>query len=376
MATSKSSEYYDILLLGRTGKGKSSTGNKLLKNPEGGTTPSYQQHWVEEGHGANKFSLDEVFKIGMGIHSETSSCKLVSNEDTKVRVLDTPGFADSRTTKGEGVIKGNLPIFRGILNAQARNYMAFSRILYFLPQRGPLEKAEGTLQEELTLIKKYLGIDAFNIMVVIITTRYKPNKQIPDIDDDDIESTRAAFMDAINTGNKVLDRCPPILYVHFNETNILNLIQTAPVLIDKKIKLACLLDRCIKCSARLVYSKLPSKESEKKEVVIYSVIINESGRDEQEIPHEDSKCHPLIISRHSRLEKVAGGVAHMATLGTFVAAGKIRGKKIWPGFTNSEEICASCNEEPSSEACTKVDVHFKLGKMDKPITTAHSNIIV
>ena len=220
MATRKSSEYYDILLLGRKGKGKSSTGNKLLQNPDGQTIPSNQQHWVE-GHGANKFSLDEIFKIG---HSKASSCKLVSNEDTKVRVLDTPGFVDSRTTKDKGVMKEK---FTNIFNAQARNSLAFSRILYFLPQEGPLEKAEGTLQEELSLI---LGTDAFNIMVVIITTRYKPNKQIPDIDDDDIESTRAAFMDAINAENKVLDRCPPVLYIRYAETNILNLIRTAPVL--------------------------------------------------------------------------------------------------------------------------------------------------
>ena len=374
MATSKSSEYYDILLLGRTGKGKSSTGNKLLKNPEGVTTPSYQLHCVEEGHGSNIFSLDEIFKTGMGIHSETSSCKLVSNEDTKARVLDTPGFADSRTTKDDGVIKGNLTIFRVILNAQNKNSMAFSRILYFLPQRGPLEKAEGTLQEELFLIKNYLGTGAFNIMVVIITTRYKPNKQILDVDDDDIERTRAAFMDAINAEDKVLDRCPPILHIHYTQTNTLNLIRTAPVLIDKKIKLGCLHNRCIKCSAKLVYSKLPSEESEKEEVVIESVVVNERGRDEQQIPLGKSKCHPLIIPRHSHLEKVVGGVAHMATLGTFVAAGKIRGKNIWPGFTNSEEMCASCNKQPSSEACTIVGVYFKLGK-DQPIETAHSNIV-
>ena len=41
-------------------------------------------------------------------------------------------------------------------------------------------------------------------------------------------------------------------------------------------------------------------------------------------------------------------------LGLFVAAGKIRGKKFWPGFTNDEELCVCCN---SADAIGKV---FKL----------------
>ena len=93
-----------------------------------------------------------AFPTGDRVDSVTKSCTVVSNEFTNIRVLDTPGFADSEETKKTGVLRGNLQIFRSILRFTGENGSAFRRVLYFLPQRGPMERAEGTLQEELKLI--------------------------------------------------------------------------------------------------------------------------------------------------------------------------------------------------------------------------------
>ena len=84
------SDYYDILLLGRTGQGKSTTANKLLQTDITFSEPNpYTQQWVEElsedgqenaaeeaaGGGGEESRV--IFKTGKGIESVTSKCQLV-----------------------------------------------------------------------------------------------------------------------------------------------------------------------------------------------------------------------------------------------------------------------------------------------------------
>ena len=77
------------------------------------------------------------------------------------------------------------------------------------------------------------------------------------------------------------------------------------------------------------------------------------------------------------LSKITGGVAHLMTLGLFVAAGKIRGKNFWPGFTNDEELCVCCNKDPSADACYAVGKVFKLKTKEgeEDINTCHSTTL-
>lgn len=42
--------------------------------------------------------------------SKTKRCKVLSNEETNVRVCDVPGFADTDTLRGDNVHDGNLQI--------------------------------------------------------------------------------------------------------------------------------------------------------------------------------------------------------------------------------------------------------------------------
>ena len=93
------------------------------------------------------------------------------------------------------------------------------------------------------------------------------------------------------------------------------------------------------------------------------------------LPYSHSKCRPLVIPRYSTIDKITGGVAHVLTLGVFVAAGKIRGKKFWPGFTNDEELCVCSNNDPSAGAIGKV---FKLKTKEGEeyyIETCHSTTL-
>ena len=384
------SDYYDILLLGRTGMGKSTTGNKLLQrdNVVEGAAHHVQQ-WeddekqegdtAQEGAGGGEEEHNAIFKTGKGVNSVTRKCKVISNEVSNIRVLDTPGFADSRDTKKCGVFRGNFEMFRSILRAQDEKDLAFSRVLYFIPQRGPLERADGTIQEELKLIHGFLGDEVFKIMVLVATNKFKTSKPQEEFDDEDIESTKKAFMTALQyiTKERIIDKCPPVVFLRFDESDVVSEIVRAPVLYEEPLMKPAVIeasidlkttqqlidnarqrnkgkklrfhDRCAKCSAKIIYSESPKGKFPDR------VIVNEGGENEKVIAYDKSKCHPILIPRYSTITKVVGGIFHILTGGMLVAAGKIRGRKFWPGFTNEDEMCANCKKAPSAEPCLEVN---------------------
>ena len=73
------------------------------------------------------------------------------------------------TSAQSNAVAYNLRIMRKILHIQTVMNMRFKRILYFLPVRGPLERASGVLQLELKVLTHYFGPSVIRKIVVVAT---------------------------------------------------------------------------------------------------------------------------------------------------------------------------------------------------------------
>lgn len=316
---SATSEYYDILLLGRTGQGKSTTGNKLMDIVAKECPP-------------NEFTYTEdktipFFIVGEGADSITRYCKVFTNPETQVRVVDTPGL-DNTLKKDQNLYETNLEVIRQILSTQKEHEMKFSRLLYFLPVRGPLERATKDLQDQIKVMYGFFGRQIFNIMVIVATNHEDSRRQTPEFNEHDRKKTEVAFMTAFKrTTNESLKACPPILYLSVNEEEVLKKVRRAEVLHSGPLPAPLEVSgRCAKCAKKLIY--IDHK-------VIARVIENEGLYTEKEILVDDSKCHPYFIPKPRK-----------------------SWMKFW-FFDTTEEICACCKQPPGSKGCRDIKEMFK-----------------
>lgn len=71
------------------------------------------------------------------------------------------------------------------------------------------------------------------------------------------------------------------------------------------------------------------------------------------------RSHPRFVPKYTGAQKFFGGVGHMATLGIGLMVEKISTKNLWPGFTNSDEICTTCKNSPGSNGCLEVGIELE-----------------
>ena len=378
-SSSSSAKYYDIVVIGKTGQGKSTMGNKLLQVAD--YPLSYfrryitgdQKAEVAEGSvGEEIFGTSEHMSDASDdkIESVTQCTELVVNEETAVRVLDTPGFADTRKTAEVGLYKANLQCFRNIAREQADKNLQVRRVLYFFPQRGSPTRVDGVLQDELKVMRRFFGDEIFKCMVIVATfdrsvTNIVESEHLKVISEDARKQLLEAESQKIITSiskvissafvkvtQKKFKRIPPVIVAFQKEkgADVVDKVKKAEVIEETVFVPKFKHNACAQCGAKIVFST----NKEGKEVPI--------GIKEKKVvkPLEDTNCHPCFMPKYSLGEKVVGGFGHVATAGIPYGIAWMFNKKLWPGFTNSDEICISCRNSPESKGCKLLSEDVKL----------------
>ena len=392
MATCRDlNQYYDLLLAGRTGQGKSTLGNKLLQlkeypgqtkviklyskgkkpivldinkaNHKNITTIKEREEHFEQFNTADNAAEKEV--------SITKELEMAVNKITQVRVVDTPGFADSSTfSNGDGdLFQANLQIFRLLLQQQhmLENKLQVRRVVYFLPQRGVLETHDAELQLELKVMHHFFGDDIFNCMVLIATNQTP--FQAFRLGEQHFTQIRDVFTKAMELAlPKSFLKCPPIVYIGIDDdaADVLKKIKNAEVL-EEKVFLPKFCEICARCGSRCgSHVGDDSKDLKPQE--------SESEKNQKTVPDPSCLCHPCFIQRSSKAEKIIGTIVHIATLGIPLAYESLTGNETWATITTSDERCPICYHLPGTTGCSKVDttVDIKLHETKCSVLVKHS----
>ena len=370
----------DVLLLGKTGQGKSTTGNKLI-NADGEDAGKQRTHgdlkvdWPENDEtAAGKIPS---FEAKAGAKSVTNGCRVITNLAEGYRVVDTRGFAPSDVDVA--AFKANLEIIRDVVGVTADVGLKYDRVLYFLPFRDIPERADRYWQDELAVLWHYFGVDVLKNMVLVVTKRARKDeteRKEPTMKIDDefgegaakemIEFFEEALKGAIKQREDAdVPDCPPVVFLPSNATaeDVAAVVRDVKVGAPEGIELRFRSSTCCKCASVIRYRCEGSGSS------ATPVEVVENPRQQ-----EESTCHPAIIPKYSTLVKIAGGSLHIATLG-IPAAVKYTfkwPKKLWPWFTNSETHCVNCKKAPNESGCITVGATYKT-KTDDEIVVQHNS---
>ncbi len=384
-------DYYDIMVIGKTGIGKTTTADKLLvANPNGldyqgaeYSEPVTKEKcmnvedlsiWLLSGASDEvhriktrlkniaffrSTSLDRAHEEINGFHSEsqvhsgrTSNFELISNDSTKIRILDVPGFfgesdtgeslasADDKAHSATNVALGRM---RNILQIQSAMHLKFRKILYFLPVHGALRRSDGYLETELSVLAKYFGRSIFDCMIAITTmpteTYYSSSEVVfPKISVDITKRNLASVLARVLPSEENLPD-PPILFIsmaHTCETILTNVMNTSVACDYVTIRFDA--HACARCGCKMDVIKAESDASESR-VTVYT----KSGA----IPYEESTCHPIFVPKHTKVIRFFRGIVHVVSF-----------KKLFKSYL--DEVCIECKKQPGSHGCTKVKTNYEL----------------
>ena len=256
----ENAQYFNILLLGRTGYGKSTTGNKLLQAgvKTSGMTKVIKR-WTSLCNtllkGSSELtSVQTEFAVGHEAKSCTTKCEILSSSN--VRVIDVPGFGGSERQEGLDVKQLNTQYIRWIIRIKQELEMVIHRVLYFIPHRGVLRKADGAMKEELESLQYFFGNIIFESMIMIATYDSEEEEQqargFREKDSNDTQTTLKVMFDSMPKLKGVLPCVPPLIYLGFNDSPdlVYSKVMQAPVSKVDGIELSVLEGTCIKCAKR------------------------------------------------------------------------------------------------------------------------------
>ena len=402
-------EYEDFMVIGNTGQGKSTTADKLLiANPTGHVYEPVnapgQQLVVDErnrqlsysditmwlAHGIKRDDFETHLKFltycrskdkpheevnkrrsaSSDVFKPTADCEVLSNETSKVRIMDVPGFFDGASilskkkddpegaktlSPTEHLDINNLDIMRKIIHIQTALAMKFNRILYFLPVRGPLERISAHLKLELKWMAHYFGTAIFKSMVLVATAQARLSKMpIQDEEkfpEEDAKMTKELFCRALkevltSTSENLLPN-PPLIFISLTNTceEILAKVKGATVQ-QEGLHLQIDPNTCAECGVKIGVVK-------GQRVTCYF------GEDlRNAIPYEESTCHPFFVPRYSRIDKIWGGFMHIVTF-------RWASGEPWPVFVG--EKCVACESMPNTRGCMQVGKDYGKGQQRKPV---------
>ena len=350
------SRYYDILVVGRSGLGKTTLVKKIesIAVKEKLETNNTNSRALPE----ETFSNQQSASVRL---DSTKTFELLCNDQIAVRVLDVPGFqpsaagCDHSGSENRSVDHNMFEIFHGITEKKMQENLQICRVVYFLPSRGALEVADGRLKEELRALYTFFGLSVFKCMVIAATQNPKLSKKAAFVqfDEEDMQSTRDTLHEALKDviSEEIVIDCPPVIFIDqsIDGATALEEIKQAKVLSREEHALefnSFESESCARCSLKTVCY---TNNHELRFV---------SCENDKYLPLEKTMCHPAFKENHSKRGKIIGGICHIITLGIFwiicfCLKRDISG--VWPCFTTKTSlICVVCKKAPGTPGCTFV----------------------